>query len=450
VPQIFLEGKDIMPSASASLLTHVAAFRNPPADAKASPFGKVAAAQAAYVLIIPFAIVEAAISLAGQAGARLLKVDAEKYQSIQEWKTSSHLCVRWALNSAITNLFMRKIAATEAEFRAIPRGREDGFKKAKINAVELPLHFQPPKIDPAVTLLLQNYELGDNAKAHSDAEEKIYRELKDPSLEELHTIGENIHQLLLGSCELGFRNKMREELYRIGRIHHRNVQDDRYIKMIIAIYNTFMTSNDETVKEIIRQGLADASENCNRRKTTEIQQLFFRYVVPDLNTEYLKGLTTEETLIFEMMRYREQLRNKIVSSVFNDPHYLHHFCKKFNETVFYLPPPANDPEHDIGVNLEAWLERQLVAPACKSQEPHIIQTFKRCYETPETIYAAFEAMVYPKTGDTFLFKSAKFTDSFPEEVRVGDDFFDEEDYTKIKPTHLIDYLEKMGLLKRKE
>ena len=97
------------------MLGHVSTFRNPVADANRN-CAKVALAQVAYIVIVPYAIVEAAISQIVKVIARCLPIDAAKYQKIQAWAAGSVLGALWAIHSAFTNAFVKQISATEQQF----------------------------------------------------------------------------------------------------------------------------------------------------------------------------------------------------------------------------------------------------------------------------------------------------------------------------------------------
>ena len=104
-----------MSSSSSSILGHISAYRNPAADAS-SHRAKAALAEAAYIVMVPYAIVEAAISQVIKVIANCLSIDNAKYQKIQAWAASSVNAALWAIHSVFINLFVKRICATEQEF----------------------------------------------------------------------------------------------------------------------------------------------------------------------------------------------------------------------------------------------------------------------------------------------------------------------------------------------
>ncbi len=432
-----------MLSTSGAMLGSVSAFRNPTVDNRHYHLGKVAVAQIAYIAIVPYAIVEAAISQVAKAVAHCVNVDSNKYQSIQKWAESSAYCMLWAIYAAGVNLFAHEMIASETQFiDAMPRKK----KELELAVVDL---YLPPAIEPAVADILRDYELADNAKKFSDVQEQIYRELPQPTLEELNTIGNDIAHLLEDRCSFSDRNWMKQELNKIAHNEQRSLHDDRYIKMMISIRRKMANTEDPSRLEIIKQGLKDACENCNTRKNAEIQQLFFQCVVPGLNSEYLNSLTPLETLIFEMMQYRMQLRDKIIRKVFNDPHYLNIFYRKFNESIFYLPRTDLTPEFNFEGEVLRIAERLVACTLTKTQESPIIQTFQKCYESPNTIYTVFKGLLYPRQGEAFKFKPEMFVNWLQANELMNTDAFENEEMTAYKPLLIVRFLVEMGFLKRK-
>jgi|GEM_PF-4093666 len=103
-------------SSTCLLLEKVSAFRNPVSDLQRVPCGKAALAECAFIVLIPYAIVEAAIAQVAKAIAGCARIESRRYQSINAWATSSACCVLWAIYAGTMNLFVRQIVTTETAF----------------------------------------------------------------------------------------------------------------------------------------------------------------------------------------------------------------------------------------------------------------------------------------------------------------------------------------------
>lgn len=105
-----------MTSSTSSIMHHLCAFRNPEVNANSYNCGHVALAQLGYIVIIPYALVEAAISQFVKAIAYCVQINQERYEKIDEWASSSVTALLWNAHCVAINFFVLRMSATENEF----------------------------------------------------------------------------------------------------------------------------------------------------------------------------------------------------------------------------------------------------------------------------------------------------------------------------------------------
>jgi hypothetical protein len=244
----------------------------------------------------------------------------------------------------------------------------------------------------------------------------------------------------------------------------RGVWEDRFLKMTICVYNHITKTRDDALMQILGISLLAAFQNCSNRKSTEIERLYFTYVAPDRLKDYEAIATAQETLTFELMQHRRNLRDGIINTICNDMHNAasHRFyCAKLNEKIFYLPP---------AVLCEADGQHAEYAMTHNHEEERIIKAFKDQYESPNAIYDFFTQLLYSKQGEKF--KRDMFVGWLEKTGRMNPDaFIDDEwlkqngrskaeienftDYTVYKPELIVEYLAsnekgfEMGFLQKK-
>ncbi len=470
-----------MSSCTSMLLGHISAYRNSEATAHTYHLGKVVLAEIVYIAIVPFAIVEAAISQVVKAIAKCVVINPNKYEMINSWATSSAYGALWAIMCAIGNLCNRgRIIATEEEFLASPLfkkptltpdpfvperprpplpprglgvdpGRQEPFvpwfnpwQRGIFNPRPAPTRpadtnpLNPPTVEPAVADLLKNYELAENAKKHTDIFEAIYRDLPEPKYEEIDSFSVELVIFLEDRIDNSYGFNMMHDLEDIARSNQRSPEDDHYIKMLLCSYETIMKNNEPSEIEIMKQAFVDANGACRTRRNDEIQRLFLSYVAPRLNTPFLNGLTPLDCLIFDLMQYRIKLRDNILNITGrNDTHDHTYFCRRLNESTFHLPFPSLSVDEHRNPN------------HFKREEELLIKTFRHCYDSPNTLYTVFTGLLYPKRGEVFKYKPEMFADWLKEKGKMNlDDAFEDDMYPTNKPPLVIDYLEELGIFKK--
>jgi hypothetical protein len=113
-----------MSSVSSYLISKVTAFRNPngdeyewtrisPQDRARPSFLKAALAEAAYVAIIPFSIVEAAVSLIAKLFSQRLPLSEESHKGMSRWVKSSIFSIGWTSFDAVINPIANDLIVTE-------------------------------------------------------------------------------------------------------------------------------------------------------------------------------------------------------------------------------------------------------------------------------------------------------------------------------------------------
>ncbi len=126
-------------SISGHMMRCVAEFRNPngtefewarTVDRRNPNLLKVILAEVAYIAIIPFAIIETALSAIAKAFTFCLPLAEDRHQAMSNWLQSSAFCVAWScVNVAFNLLFQDLIAyehvakacAVSGNFAEIPR-----------------------------------------------------------------------------------------------------------------------------------------------------------------------------------------------------------------------------------------------------------------------------------------------------------------------------------------
>lgn len=79
---------------------------------------KVAIAEVGYILIIPFAIIETAISLTAKLFSAGLPIGKENHQAMTEWVYSSAFSIAWAATDAVISPLCNDLIVTEKVARA--------------------------------------------------------------------------------------------------------------------------------------------------------------------------------------------------------------------------------------------------------------------------------------------------------------------------------------------
>ncbi len=114
-------------SISSTMLTSITAFRNPNGSEqewarmtsyrKPSSPAKVIAAEFAYIVTIPFAIIETAISGISALYTRFAST-SEEHEKATNWFQSSAFSIAWSIGDAAINLFCNDMIQTEKVARA--------------------------------------------------------------------------------------------------------------------------------------------------------------------------------------------------------------------------------------------------------------------------------------------------------------------------------------------
>ncbi len=128
-----------MSSISSCLLSRITAFRNPNGTeaqwthesfrVEADPV-KVCTAELGYIAVVPFALIETALSLVAKVFALCLPLGSEKRAAINEWANSSRFSVLWSLwnvahnfscNDMIVSERVARACAATGNYFAVPR-----------------------------------------------------------------------------------------------------------------------------------------------------------------------------------------------------------------------------------------------------------------------------------------------------------------------------------------
>jgi hypothetical protein len=469
-----------MSSSISSLMGQISAFRNPTADAESVSYLRVVAAQCAYTLIVPYAIVETVISQVVRAISSCLNLNPAKYQKIQGWAESSAYSTLWAIHSIFVNLCFKKISATENDFKKDILNRKQPepvttTQLPNLPAVRIPVRPEPDRIDPikpvnpkptivdlipqpitpvptskdpAIAQLLGRYRLAENAKKYSDLMEKIYSDIPEPDDLQLYGLVTQLTVLLKKRGDDRIRDKILQSFediaVKIETKKRLNLWEERLLKMTVAIYGAIMKLEGDDLEagqEILILGLLDAFQNCSNRQSAEIERLYFRYVAPELLAAVEAAATLVETLIFELMQFRIRMRDEIINRLCPDAHNAashRYFRKKLNESTFFLP-----------TSLLSAQDEHYGMYAMKANEDLIINEFNKIYDNPNTIYDIFIGLLYPNPKDTFRFKPAMFTKWLEENGLMNANAFSDEDMTIYKLEIMIRFLVENGFLIKK-
>jgi hypothetical protein len=439
-------------SSTRLLLEKVSAFRNPVSDLQRVPCGRAALAECAFIVLIPYAIVEAAIAHVAVVIAGCARIENRRYQSINSWATSSAYCMLWVIYATAVNLFVRQIVATEAAFIAALNQR---FRQMRNIPPSLtwnndhnvlrtrtgtPFVINPPAVDPQVAQILNNYELGDNARKYSDAYERLYRNLPEPTTNELNNIGTQIADLVRDRCNERKRNEIKTYLETIVRKSNRNEWENRFIKMVTNVHRVIIAANNPSDLEILKEAIKDSWEHCINRRTSEFETLTAYYVVG----AQLNNLTLLDALMYEMTQHRNKLSDIIITGYCDDGHNAASkvvMRRECNQSVFHLPPP-----------ILSSLDYQYANFAMQEQKPLIIEAFRRCYDSPNTIYTVLDGLLYPRPGENFKFTPSRFVSEYlePNGLMNVDAFEDPEEMTRYKTQLKVNFLVSQGFLRLKQ
>lgn len=116
-----------MPSMSSHILSNITAFRNPNGPEQewtqkivrnpANPV-KVVLAEVGYLVTIPFAIIETALSTIAKLFSVCLPIGQARHEAMSNWLRSSAFSVVWSTGDALINLFCNDMIVTEKVARA--------------------------------------------------------------------------------------------------------------------------------------------------------------------------------------------------------------------------------------------------------------------------------------------------------------------------------------------
>lgn len=425
------------------MLEHVSRYRNSAIeDNRITNYGIIALSEVAFIAIIPFAVVEAALtSIAFVFAKVILRIEGERIEPLARWTTRSSSAVLWSINLAVNNLITRRpLIATEEEWL-----RGHLFRRRQRQPVENPLIpiwtnpgenmlINPPEIDPVVAELLKPYTLGENALRYTDVFERIYQDLPNPTLEEIEVFSVDIREMLdkrLKHIEPASRPaNLKYHITEIAGENPRSEANDHFIKILMCSYKTISAYNDPDEIEIMNSALVEANSACRTRRNDEILRLFMTIVAPRLDLPYLKAFTPIDNFTFDLMGLRIAFREQLFSRVrFNDTHDHNHFCRKLNEKIFYLPfPNLSDPEFRYDNYKE-------------DEEQQVIRTFRACYtDCPAAVYNLFHGVLYTRPKEVFKYKHDMFVDWLKEKDLMNEAAFEDETMEKYKPNLLIRYL----------
>jgi len=116
-----------MSSLSSHAMSTITVFRNPnnrredgtyPTQGNPNPLN-VVLAEPAYLCMIPFAIVETAISLIAKIFTFLLPIGQNHQKAMSRWVISSAFSIGWSICDAIINIFCRIMVVNEESARGL-------------------------------------------------------------------------------------------------------------------------------------------------------------------------------------------------------------------------------------------------------------------------------------------------------------------------------------------
>jgi hypothetical protein len=432
-------------------LQHVCRYRNTAIEDnhRVRNYGIIALSQVAYIAIIPFALVEAALTSIAHIFARVvLRMQDHRIEPLDRWARRSCSALLWSIHLAVRNLFDRRLLiATEADwvqghlYRRPDQPQiirpDPGAPFWTNQAENLLIH--PPEVEPALAEQLKTYQLGDNAVKYTDVFERIYQDLPIPTWDEIDQFSVDIVALLQDRLDANFPQfNLMLDLEQVARENPRTPENDHFIKMIICSYKTIMQNDDASEIEIMKAAFIDANSACRTRRNDELLRLFMTLVAPRLDLPYLNAFTPTDSLIFDLMQHRIKLREQLLNIAHcNDTHDHNYFCRKLNENVFHLPfPNLSDEEFRFG-NHKA------------NEEQQVIRTFKACYDSPAALYDIFLGILYPREKEVFKYKPAMFVQWLNQNGLMNADAFADEEMEKYKPDLIIRYLVEIGVYKEK-
>ena len=121
-----------MTSISSRMITSVTEFRNPngseyqwakmPVSQKnRANYLRVITAEVAYILIVPFAVVETALSVIAKLFSCCLPLGEERHAEMSKWVYGSGFAICWAACDAAINIFVNDLIMTEESARKTAR-----------------------------------------------------------------------------------------------------------------------------------------------------------------------------------------------------------------------------------------------------------------------------------------------------------------------------------------
>lgn len=414
-------------STTNSLVTRITVFRNPSLNSSPN-YLNVAVSQLAYVAIVPFALIETIISHLAYVLARILPIDA--YWSTSNWSSSCRVSSLWLLYNLFTNLFVKEAYSSENLFAQNVLGAQNPTTPAR----PTPAVSSSTRASTIEAQLLAPYDLGECALQFSEVLRQIYANIPQPTANEKSAIAGEVASLFPNYQSASIKSQLE------SITSSTNEWSTRFTHMLVAIRKEIVRRNDPSEIEIFKGAVSEGFGNCSNRKSTEIERLYFAYAAPHLNASYLQSLTPVEGIKIELGQLRAGKRDEIINSICNDSHNAashNYFRRKLNESVFLLPPSPLS-QHDL----------QYSSFAMSDKENEIRQAFRLAY-SPQTIYAHFNAMLYPKQGEVFRFKPAMFISWLQAKGRMNADAYTDDALTTFKPQLVIEYLEELKFLRKR-
>jgi hypothetical protein len=440
-----------MSCTTSHLLNGITTYRNPEPNAKRADLGKVVLAQVAYVLIIPYALVECAIAQTAKAIVHATR-DKKKIQRIEEWAQGSSLCLAWTVHCAFGNLMKPQLSATERAFKDYrnhnPKPNRPFHKPTEMSTEEiygLPNWFgrQIAPIKNSTYKILKNYEIGPNAMQYSKKLDQIYEKLPNVTIANCELLQAELGDLLFEYYQKNpnLRNEIMRDVQDIGYADNaRTKEQDRFVKMLRYTITHIVDNNDPIALADMKESLIEANQACSTRRFDEVQRLFTLYVAHSLQ---LDDLTPDDRLKMDFTRFRTKIRDMVLSHLkLDDTHPRTRISRALNEKLFFLPFPALS--EDEGTPSEEQIHR-------------VTQEFRNSYHSPVTIYSTFLSL-YPEliggqndpTKKNPNFYNLKLFGDWLLEKNIPNEVAYDPNTGNCKTKVLVDFLEDKGYLVKKK
>jgi hypothetical protein len=437
-----------MSSLTGITYNNIIEFRNPIDGNSINP-ARVLIAEAAFLVMIPIAIVEVAMSSIARTFACLLGQHTD--HKIHSWNSDS-VC---ALFQTIVALIVCNATLTTRPIPTpIPISPQDEYRPPIIRPsssfpTPLPSNVYISPLNDHRKQLYAQYELGANATKVSELADQLNRELPNPNAEERALLRDVIMDVIGNVATPAKKRDIQLKLNVL--LNARQIITDKYgkplswkwkeraIRMLWGIWLGYQKIDDDIERLALQYSLYEALTHCSARMSTEFENSYYKLAAPQLLNDLHQMRTAEERLIMDLTQYRMDLRDHVINVECSDVHNAashKYYRKKLNLKVFHLPesPLCTEDPH--------WEERYARIEKYTAVKNSFMQLYNH-----EAVIRFFEESILKANG--FQFDKQLFVQWLEENGKMNMDAFEDDEMTTYKPELIIEFLEKHHFIHKK-